>query len=210
MRKLFVTLLLGAASTLAFAQHSTPDFDPDGWLAVGYNYNLNVPDGMVHSGLCIDLCLFEYGFPVRATTTLSVGILDLQIDQRFLKKDALFNHDGTVSFLGVTGATSSMRDFVFSFPLGVRQKLGGAWGASLYVAPGVGLISYQNKYVEDNMRHRHNVSPVNGRAGFRLDIKAAVWYQDLGLYLRYQPVGFNPKDSEHKIQTLSVGLALRY
>jgi hypothetical protein len=47
--------------------------------------------------------------------------------------------------------------------------------------------------------------PVNGHVGFRLNLKAVIWYSDFGVVLRYQPIA----SKDMGTTMLSVGIAFR-
>ena len=78
------------------------------------------------------------------------------------------------------------------------------------MAPGVGLISYHNNHILGDIHHWDRFYPTQGRVGFRLDLKAALWFEDVALYFRYRPVTYTFADSGQKTNTFSVGLAFRY
>ena len=49
------------------------------------------------------------------------------------------------------------------------------------------------------------LSPKDGHVGFRLNLKAVIWYSDFGVVLRYQPIA--SKDLNTTL--LSVGVIFR-
>ena len=75
----------------------------------------------------------------------------------------------------------------------------------LQAVPGIGLYGYQNEFVENGMRHKDYLYPDKGRVGFRLNLKATIWYSDFGVLVRYNPLA--SKDFGTTI--LSVGIAFR-
>lgn len=215
MKKLIITSLIALVGVSAFAGDNDSNWDFCGRVGVTYNYVNNIPDGMSHSGMGVEFAIIEIGFPVSSSTTLSLGLLDLQWDTRYLKNDRLFlgasaDYVGLVNPVEVEGSKAHLSDFTFTFPLGISQKFGGNWGASLYVAPGVGSVSYENRYTSLNVKHNDSFRPTKERFGFRLDVRAIIWYEDLGLTLRYQPIGFTAVGMDKSMQTFSVGLSFRY
>lgn len=213
MKKVLFASIIALIGIGAAAQERESNWKLDGHIAAMYNYAINVPDGMSHSGVGFDFKLIELCCKVSPATQLSLGLLDVQTDTRYLQKGNLF---ASTDILGVgtivpqDGAKSRFYDISFLFPIGITQEFGNGWGGSLWVSPGFGRISYSNKYSTLGATHDDTFVPDKGRTGFRLDIKAAIWHQDVGLLLRYQPVGFTPDGQEKKIQTLSLGLAIRY
>lgn len=217
MKKLLLTSLIALFSMSAFASDSDSNWDFSFRAGVTYNFVNNIPEGMSHSGVGVELAIIELGFPVSSSTTLSLGLLDLQWDSRYLEKDRVFQderstfgHPGMVDPYEVDGAKAHLSDFTFTFPLGISQKFSGKWGASLFVAPGVGRVSYKNSYTYYNIKHRDSFQPTKNRFGFRLDVRAIIWYEDLGFTLRYQPIGFTAVGMEKSMQTFSAGLSFRF
>ena len=223
MKKLLVISLLAALCTSAAAQKEIlcSPWDMGGVHAISYNYATHTPQNMSHHGLGLDLCLFQVEYKLNHNTSFTLGVLDLLLDFRYLEKGYVFETKETG--FGSSGsvitierapqdarAKANMTDFCFSFPLGITQRLAPRWQVSAYVAPGVGLISYHNNHILGDIHHRDRFYPTQGRVGFRLDLKAALWFEDVALYFRYRPVSYTFADSGQKTNTFSVGLAFRY
>jgi hypothetical protein len=214
MKKLFALAATAFLSLSALAQtsynyykfHDTP-WNIAGRIGISYNIVNNVPEGMSRSGLGLDFCLLEGQYMITRNSIVSVGLLDLQLDFRYLQKGKIF---GSIPMGFIykadedSRAKAHLRDFVFSFPIGYTQRFSSQWAASFFVAPGLGLIRYYNDYIAGDVHYTDNFYPIHERTGFRLDLKAIVWYEDMGLTLRYQPVGHN------KQSTFSIGLAFCY
>lgn len=231
MKKLFTVAILAIFSLSALAQTTTNyyKFEDTAWnisgrMGITYNFVTGVPDHMSHNGLGLDLCLFEGQYRLSDKSMVSLGVLNLEIDFRYLQKGYIFSTSKTVEGCLVTDgpwdaivrapedsrAKSHFTDVVFSFPFGFTQKLANRWEASVYVAPGLGLVRYHNNYINEDVHYNSNYYPIHHRTGFRLDLKAVVWHEDLGLMLRYQPIGFTHEESDKKNQTISLGLTFRY
>ena len=211
MKKLLISLLAAAICLGASAGKKDVRWDFGAYAALSYNASFPLPGRMVTSGLGFDLSLINFKIYAAPGTALSVGILDFMADFHYLRRGSMFLSDG-VAARAIDDARSKAHigDFSFSFPLGITQKFNGYWSASFFVAPGVGFISYNNDYIEGETRHRDTFYPTRGRTGFRLDVKAAVWYQDIGLVVRYRPVAFRTVENGQNLQTFSIGLAVRY
>jgi hypothetical protein len=196
-----------------------------GYNAISFNSISNTPEHMSRAGLGLDLCLYQVEYQVARNTILSLGLVDLQFDFRYLKKGYTFAYqlpDGVAPASSLSPdypayishseqdarAKAHMTDFAFMFPIGFTQRFSTRWSGSLYVTPGVGLVSFRNDWIEDGIHHKDHFHPTSHRAGFRLDVKALVWFEDMGLYLRYQPVG--PRIQEKQQNLFSLGLAFRY
>ena len=220
MKKLFALAAMAVISLSALAQtyshyykfEETP-WNLSGHIGISYNYVSNVPSGMSHSGLGTDFCLLEGQYMITRNNILSLALLDLQIDLRYLQKGNIF---GSTPMGAIYKAQEDSRakarlvDFCFSFPFGYTHRFNSQWAASVYVAPGLGLIRYRNDYIADDVHYKDNFYPVRDRTGFRLDIKAIVWFEDMGLTLRYQPIGFTPFEAPGRSNTFSIGLAFCY
>ena len=214
MKKLFALAVMAVLSLSALAQTSYNyyKFQDVPWnLAgrIGISYNLvgNVPEGMSRSGLGLDFCILEGQYMITKNSIVSVGMLDIQLDFRYLQKGRIFG-SYPMGFIYKADedsrAKAHVRDLAFSFPFGYTQRFNSRLAASIYVAPGLGLINYHNDYIADDVHFKDNFYPVRERTGFRLDLKAIVWFEDMGLMVRYQPIGHN------KQSTFSVGLAVCY
>ena len=214
MKKLFALAVTAIISLSALAQTSYNyyKFEDTAWNVagrIGISYNLvnNVPEGMSRSGLGLDFCILEGQYMITKNSIVSLGILDIQLDFRYLQKGNIFE---SVPMGDIYRAAEDSRakahitDVAFSFPFGYTQRFSSRWAASLFMAPGLGLIRYHNDYIADDVHYHDNFYPIRERTGFRLDLKAIVWFEDMGLMLRYQPIGFN------KQSTFSVGLAVCY
>ena len=145
------------------------EWSPSGWTAVTYNYYLNVPDGMLSSGVGLDFCLFEYQINPHSNTIFSVGLLDFIFDWRFLKTDLQFADDGSVGPIQIKDANATLFDLGFSFPIGITQRLGRNISASLFAAPGIAWVNYRNTYSTDLVKHSDTFTARKGGTGFRLD-----------------------------------------
>ena len=214
MKKLFALVAMAVISLSALAQttYNYYKFEDTAWnvaghVAISYNIVNNVPEGMSRSGLGLDFCIVEGQYMITKNSIVSLGLLDIQLDFRYLQKGKIF---GSYPMGGIykaqedSRAKAHVRDLAFSFPFGFTQRFNSRLAASIYVAPGLGLIRYHNNYIAEDVHYKDNFFPIHGRTGFRLDLRAIVWYEDLGLMVRYQPVGFN------KQSTFSVGLAICY
>ena len=176
-------------------------------ILISYNLVGNVPEGMSRSGLGLDFCILEGQYMITKNSIVSVGMLDIQLDFRYLQKGRIFGSDPMGAIYKAaedSRAKAHVNDLVFSFPFGYTQRFNSRLAASIYVAPGLGLINYHNDYIADDVHYTDNFYPVRERTGFRLDLKAIVWFEDMGLMVRYQPIGHN------KQSTFSVGLAVCY
>ena len=224
MKKLFALVAMAVMSISALAQSSYNyyKFEDSTWniagrMGITYNLVNNVPAGMSRSGLGLDFCIMEGQYLINRNSILSLGLLDLQIDFRYLQKGHIFDSTPAGAIVGTPDYRSKarVRDLAFSFPLGYTQRFNSRWAASLFVAPGVGLVRYFNDYVADDVHYQDNFFPISSRAGFRLDIRAVLWFEDMGLMLRYQPVGLNtlraPGESgSGNTTTFSIGIAFCY
>jgi hypothetical protein len=231
MKKLFTVAILAVVSLSALAQTTTTyyKFEDTAWniagrFGISYNFVTSVPDNMSHNGLGLDLCLFEGQYRLSEKSMVSLGVLNLEIDFRYLQKGYIFTQgklqegclvtdgpwDAIVRAPEDSRAKAHLTDVVFSFPFGFTQKLSNRWEASVYVAPGLGLVRCHNNHISEDVHYHTSYYPIHNRTGFRLDLKAVIWHEDMGLMLRYQPIGYTHQESDKKNQTISLGLTFRY
>lgn len=223
MKKLLATIFLACAGIAAMAQvegvESNSRWDIGGSVAFTYNYVTNTPQHMSPSGFGIDLNTIEVQYHLGRTTTVALGLFDLMLDFRYLDKGFIFEsvpmeEDTYVVEVKNAGgfdsrAKANYRDFTFAFPISIHQQFSSSWGMTFAVTPGIGLISYNNDFAANGQHHKDHFFPVNNRTGFRLDIKAAVWFEDFGLTFRYRPIG-SKDDRLNNVQTFAFGLTFRY
>ncbi len=224
MKKLFALAIMAVMSLSALAQTSYNyyKFEDSPWniagrIGITYNYVNNVPNGMSHSGLGTDFCFIEGQYMLTKSDIFSLGLLNLQLDIRYLQKGNIFGSAPMGSIYKAdedARAKATVTDVCFSFPFGYTRRFNNQWAASIYVAPGIGLVSYHNDYIADGVRYKDNFYPIRERTGFRLDLKAIVWFEDMGLMLRYQPIGLNhtpaPGETLGRSSTFSIGLTVCY
>ena len=221
MKRIIVTLMLAAACTCAMAQSikdSLWDNDKDINVKIGdskwevnptfgftYNYSFNAPNGLSNSGWGMDFSLIEMQWNGWKSGSITLGIFDFMIDFQFLQKGFAF--DG-ITVGGITPANEGKghrTDFTFGFPVGINQQFGKDFGISLLAVPGFGVYTYKNNYYANGFRHNDTMSPRNKSVGFRLDLKATLWYGDFGVLVRYQPLATQDMNTT----VLSVGIAFR-
>lgn len=218
MRKILSILVLAAACTGAMAQNIKDSLWDDTkigdskweWgitVAPTYNYNFNAPAGMSNSGFGLDLSLLEMQWHGWKGGAITLGIFDFILDWQYLQKGYRFTPGERYLITGVNdGRSKGIRpDVFFGFPVGFSQQFGKDFGISLVAVPGVGIHSYHNDYVLDGIHHNDKMFPVQNRAGFRLNLKAIIWYSDIGVIVRYQPLA----SKDLNTTTLSVGIAIR-
>ena len=172
-------------------------------IGATYNYSLNAPEGLSNSGWGLDLDLLEMQWNGWKGGSITLGILDFNIDWQYLLKGQAF--DGKGGILPALDGKGHRADFSFGFPVGINQQFGRNFGISLIAVPGIGFYTYRNVNIVDGVRHLDTLYPTSGRVGFRLNLKGIIWYDDFGIVFRYQPLA--SKDMGTTV--LSVGFALR-
>ena len=224
MKRIIVTLMLAAACTCAMAQSikdSLWDNDKDINVKIGdskwevnptfgftYNYSFNAPNGLSNSGWGMDFSLIEMQWNGWKSGSITLGIFDFMVDFQFLQKSFRFTPETAPVMISpvADGRSKGQRtDFTFGFPVGINQQFGKDFGISLVAVPGIGVYTYRNDYVESGVRHKDILYPNSKRAGFRLHLKATIWYGDFGVLVRYQPLATQDMNTT----VLSVGIAFR-
>jgi len=214
MKKIFLLLPLAAVCLSAGAQ------EPDHWntahvnhIDFMYNYSFQTPEGMSASGWGLDFPLYEIQFTTNnGDSQFTFGVVDFNFDFNFLKKGNLFDDDGTIF---TPPASYSKTEAVLTaigitVPVGYTHRFGDSWGASVSVAPGIDLGRYRNSFTYDEIRHDDDFYKTTGRMGFRLDAKLSVWYEGVGLVVRYRPFSYLNQTLHTQSGLLSAGVTLRY
>ena len=211
MKKFFAILAAGLICFGAFAQESSilEDWEEQmesqmddiisqfSFLNFTYNHNLAAPDGYNPSGWGFEFSTLHFGFSPWKNGRFSLGLLDLALDFSYLRPQYQFVViDGQIEARGgglVPEGNQSKATFGgVLFPLGYIQRFGqSGWSAAVFASPGVGFASYNNTYVQSNIRHKDDLRINRQGSYFRLDLKTMIWYDNFGIVARYSfPRGF--------------------
>ena len=220
MKKIFATLMLATVCTLALGQNvkdslwdddmkdlksalEKTKWEPGMMMGFTYDYSFNAPNGLSNNGFGLDISLLEMKWKGWDSGSFTLGILDFIIDWQYLLKGYAF--DGLGGIYPATEGKGHRADFFFGFPVGINQQFGDDFGITLQAVPGVGFYSYRNENVLGGVHREETLYPVKGRVGFRLNLKAILWYSDFGVIVRYQPLASKDMDTT----MLSIGIAFR-
>lgn len=203
MRKVIVALFIGLSCLAAQAQESDildnwsakmNDLDDEvlssfTFLNFTYNHNLAIKEGMTPSGFGAEFSFLHLGFSPWSGARFSLGLADFTWDIGFLKQDYEFNLNDT-AFPAIKSIRnnnhSSWTQVGVQFPLGYTQRIGfSKWSAAVFVAPGLGWVRYENKYQEGDYAHRSVCWKNKAYAYFHMDVKAMIWYSNVGVVVRY-------------------------
>ena len=218
MRKFFTVLFLCAVSTAALGQGikdslwgdvEKPDFGNSKWdvgvtLSFTYNHTLNAPSGLSSSGFGLEIAPVEMQWKGWRGGAITLGILDLFFDWQYLVKGHSFA-DVKGNIIPTTDGKGDRFDFSLGFPVGLSQQFSDKFGISISAVPGMGMYRYKNEYTTPDARHKDKFSPLEKRAGFRLNLKATLWYDDFGVVFRYQPLA----SPDLNTTMFSVGISFR-
>ena len=209
MKKFLTILVLSAVSMSAFAQKFEDPFKDTKWdmgfqWNFFYNHSFNAPDGLSPSGFGFEIMPIEMKWQGWKGGSFSIGILDMYFDWQYLRKGYAFSGAEGVILPSVEGKGHRF-DLTLGFPLGVNHQFARDFGISLSAVPGIGFYSYHNRFEQDGVMHKETVYPTRNHVGFRLNLKAVIWYSDLGVVLRYQPI----VSGDMGTTMLSVGIAFR-
>lgn len=225
MKKLFVLAMMALVTAGAFAQdkkhallEGKDDVDLEdaysGYMSVFYNHNLGCPDGMSPSGWGLDFNLIDLRWaPGKGHSVLSASLCDLSWDFNYLQRGHLFGYSGEKATIvpaaaDMTKTRGRLLDFGITFPLGYTYEAE-KWSAGVYVAPGMSFASFSNSYIQNGWEASNNFSRDEARISFRLDVKAAVWFNDFGVMVRYRPFSAFREDLFFAYTPLSVGVSFR-
>ena len=193
-------------------------------LEIGASYALGVPDAMTPLGYSAEATLLELqARPWRNGDMFSLGVT-LSTDRHYLKQDLFaFGDDGSlVSLPPMANCLSMSIERAVSLQLGYIHEFGD-WKVGLFLLPGIGLTTERNSYStvispnSDALRFRnpYHRAPyfqdnASGNLGFRLGIKAGVWYRNVGLTVGYYPARLGPTSFAKRYDMVKVGLSVRY
>jgi len=209
MKKILTILVLSAVSMSAFAQKFEDPFRETRWdldfqSSFFYNHGLNAPERVSPSGFGFEIMPIEMKWRGWKGGSLSIGILDMFFDWQYLQRG--YGFTGAEGVILPAGEGKAHRfDLTLGFPLGFNHQFARSFGISLSAVPGIGFYSYHNRFEQDGVMHKETVYPTRSHVGFRLNLKATVWYHDMGVVLRYQPIA----SGDMGTRFLSVGIAFR-
>ena len=190
----------------------------------GGSYAFGVPEAMQPFGYYAEATLLELqARPWRNENLFSLGI-NLSTDRHYLKKNQFaFGDDGSfVPLPLMTECLSMSIERVVSLQLGYIHEFGD-WKVGVSILPGIGMTTQRNSYstvispAADVLRFRnpYHRAPyfqdnASGNLGFRLAIKAGVWYKNIGLSFGYYPAGLGPTSFSKRYDMFKVGLSYKY
>lgn len=218
MRKFLTVLLAAAVCTAAMGQNikdsiwgevQKPDFGDSKWdvgvtMSFMYNHTLGAPSGLSSSGFGMEIAPLEMQWKGWRGGAITLGILDMFFDWQYLVKGHSFaDVHGTI--VPALDGKGDRFDFSLGFPVGLSQQFSSRFGISISAVPGIGIYRYKNEYIALGARHNDKFFPLEKRAGFRLNLKATLWYSDFGIVFRYQPLA----SPDLNTTMFSVGISLR-
>lgn len=199
-----------------------------GEVSGGYSHRLNTPAQIRPSGYFGELNILELRYrPWRDGNVFTWGITR-SLDVQPVVKGTVFSEDGKFiptpeNWLSAYSMTGEPVTFL---QIGYTREFGD-WKAAIFVSPGIGHGTSQNQYkggipfYEDGLFYG---SPEDGRKiagyfpgashmanyydyyGFRLGVKAGIWYRCIGLKVGWHLGSVAPGNQN----VLSVGLSVRY
>ena len=226
MKKVFAILAAGLLCFGAFAQESSiledwedkiegsQDEFVSSFAFLNFTYNnflaASTMDGVDMHGWGLEISALHIGFNPWKNGRFTLGLFDMAFDNGYLLPNWTYvidavNKDITVAKIAPEGNKSRVLNFAFMFPIGYIQKFGDSrWSAGIFASPGFGFNSYNNEWVESNVRRSEDLNIDRGGGYFRLDLKAMIWYQNFGIVGRYTfPKNFQGPG------VVAVGLSMR-
>ena len=193
-------------------------------VEVGTSYAFGVPEAMHPFGCYAEATLLELqARPWRNGNLFSIGAT-LSTDRHYLKQDQFaFGDDGSlVSLPYMANCLSMSIEGAVSLQLGYVHEFG-KWKTGISLLPGIGLTTQRNSYgggigpVSDVLRFRdgYHRAPyfqdnASGNLGFRLAVKAGVWYKNIGLSCGYYPASLGPTSFSKRYDMIKFGLSYKY
>lgn len=228
MRKLLAVLAAGLICFGALAQESSilddweakiegaedDFFSTFSFLDFTYNNFLgaSAKEGVNQHGWGFEISALHIGFNPWHNGRFTLGLFDMAFDFGFLTKGYTYAADLvdkqiiiTPVGAGVDSNKSSIRNFAYMFPVGYIQKFGySKWSAAIMASPGFGWSRYRNEWVDSNIKQSTDMGIDKGDKYFRLDVKAMIWYENVGIVARYT----FPRDFKG-LGVVSAGISLR-
>ena len=180
-------------------------------ISGGFNYQMGDPGQLRPSGWYGDMSIIALQYrPWRDGNVFSAGF-SAEVDVNRLKNGYSFADDGSIipSPAAWEGVKASYSDLVFGLKLGYVRELGD-WKTGLFVAPGLGTIQLRNEYSLPGISGIKHQDNLNTGYGFRMGFMAGVWYQDMGVSVRYKPVIGKKTGGVPMYNSLQVGISVRY
>lgn len=159
-----------------------------------YNNFLGAPEGVNRNGWGINFSVLHIGFNPWKNGRFTLGLMDMSFDFGYLLPG--YNYaslDKSIALAPtVLDSKSNIVNFAYTFPVGYIHKFGKSdWSAAILVSPGIGWDRYRNQWVSNNVRYEEDLRIDRGGNYFRLDVKAMIWYNYVGVVARYCfPKGF--------------------
>lgn len=199
-----------------------------GEISGGYSHRFNAPSQIQPSGYFTELNILELRYrPWRNGNMFSWGI-SRSLDVQPVSKGTVFSEDG--SFIPVPvnwlNARASVAERVTSLNFGYTREFGD-WKAALFLSPGIGYGIFHNEYtggiafpkgglgygpITDDTEVIYlpggasHSSNSYGYNGFRLGVKAGIWFRKVGLTAGWHYRSVAPGNQN----VVSVGISLRY
>lgn len=204
MKKLFTVILIATVCCGAFAQESelldkwsdkieqTEDdvVSAFSYFNATYNYNLAAAQDYIAHGWGLEVSSVHIGFNPWKNGRFTFGLFGMSFNWGYLQNMHAFGADMEGKIVPLQTFDSNNKSSCFSisymFPLGYIQSFGASkWSAALLVSPGICWTTYKNDTLEGNIRKIENLKYERGRNSFYLDVKAMIWYDNVGVVAKY-------------------------
>lgn len=180
-------------------------------MSGGFNYLKRVPGEMKHSGFYGDLSIITLRYrPWRNGNVFSIGITG-EVDLNRLHKGHSFADDGSIIPTPESRKKSSADylENISGLKIGYVREFG-KWKAGAFVAPGIGTTQLRNAYSTRGILGIDRQDNLYSRYGFRLEFKAGIWYQGLGITVGYRPAVGKNSGNIPMYDSMQLGLSVRY
>ena len=202
----------------------------------GYSYRFKAPSQMNASGYYGELNLIELRYrPWRDGNLFSWGITT-SVERHPLEKGYSFNDHGDIVSTPESWLSSNASSIeeVLSLDIGYTREWGN-WKAGVFLSPGTGysvcLNSYRpgravpanglwygdytpaegEKVIYWSDKANRMTTNLSGNYGFRLGVKAGLWYNNVGITAGYNFAGgVGPTSSWNRYDSFHVGVTVRY
>lgn len=180
-------------------------------MSGGFNYLIGVPEEMKNSGWYVDISIITLRYrPWRDGNVFSIGITG-EVDMNRLRKGYSFADDGSIipTPASLKRSKADYLDNISGLKIGYVREFGD-WKAGAFVVPGLGTSQLRNVYSIQGISGINRQDNLYARYGFRLEFKAGIWYQGIGINVGYRPAIGNNSGKIPMYDSMQLGISVRY
>ena len=181
-------------------------------ISGGWNYLRGAPGAMNPSGFYGDLSLIALRYrPWKDGNLFTVGLVcGLSVNR--LNKGWSFADGGAL--ISTPAQWEKTRSSYSEQSIGLQTgyvREFGDWKAGVFAVPSLAMNQLRNEYSIQGisgLRRQDNMNTAYG--GFRMGLKAGIWYQNCGVSIAYKPVIGKNNGPVPQYNAFQLGISVRY